>query len=127
MIDEIVEFFRRGRKADIVFFKIGGFWGMPWTVAPHDTDGAHLIIEHYLREHSDGLRHAECVRMRRRNGVERRAVVITDLPILRQTVMSLDDGNVINQLPRLIESPTLAALRSALAAVQAVRLIRDGP
>ena len=118
MIEKIVEFFRRDQHGDMLFFKTGGFWGSPWTVAPHDPENAANIAEQYVHMKADGLRHAERVVLRSADGSTEEVAVITDLPMMRQTVVVIDSGEEKKHL-KAIRTETLSAISSAIQTVAA--------
>ena len=113
MIDGIVEFYQRNQHGDMLFFKQGGFWGSPWTVAPHDPENAPRIAEQYVAMKADGLRHAERVTLQSPSGVQENVVVITDLPIGRQTVVGIASGEE-RKLRKPVGTETLTAITAAI-------------
>ena len=114
MIEQIVGFFARKPTADMLFFNIGGMWSAPWTTPAHNANGAHRTAEQYIRMGADGLRFCEELRLQFGDTFHE-AVSITDLPHMNQKIIMIEDRSE-RVVAKLITTPTLDALISALAA-----------
>lgn len=115
MIDSILTFFRRKQHGDMLFFKHDGFWTHPITVAPHDPNNAPSISEMFVRIGADGLRHAEHIRLRSQMAVYD-AVLITDLPLWRQTLVMMDSGEELPMKSRMT-TESLSAIEGSLRVI----------
>ena len=116
MIDDIVAFFAKKANADMLFFSIDGTWGSPWTTAPHNSSGAHRIVDQFVIMQADGLRYCEEVRLQFGDRFEH-AVVITDLPEANQIVVMLETRQR-RKFGYMLETPTLVAIIQAMEAAQ---------
>jgi len=114
MIDDIVAFFTKKAHADMLFYSVGDNWGSPWTTAPHNSSGAHRIVDQFVIMQADGLRYCEEVRLQFGDRFEH-AVVITDLPEMQQAVVMLETRQR-REFGYVLETPTLTAIIQAMAA-----------
>ena len=118
MNESITGFFRRGQHGDVLIFKQYGGGASVFTMAQHDAENAPRIADQFRRMDADHLIHAEKVVLQAGDSGTEEVVVVTDLPLMRQTVIGIASGEE-KKLRHPVQTETLTAISAAILALGA--------
>src|SRR5690348_3548308 len=102
---ELLTFYRAGSLYDIVQEITAAGVGLAWTLSPCSVHAAEQAAWMLRRLGAKRVRHSRRARLRRSTGDSIEVMIATELPDIVQTVLRIDDGEMITISAILRDGP----------------------